>query len=209
MNWLIWEKMFIYFYNKFMLVNYMHHVKCAVNSSLLTLFWLLQKFYGTLDPCFIMTHSIHKEDVLQIYFGVIFHGTRHPKQAHITYGAFIHCALFLAVTSTQTAVHLGWWFRWPVCYGPQVAKHFLGPHLVLQPIWGWGDLGPFQLPQSLCGYLQLLLLLLLFFFSSSSSLFSSSSKFPVGVSNQNFTDGVLKFYFFPSHCSRPSFICLV
>jgi len=31
-----------------------------------------------------------------------------------------------------------------VCYGDsQVAKH-----LVFQPIWGWGDLGSFQLPQS-------------------------------------------------------------
>jgi len=35
-----------------------------------------------------------------------------------------------------------------VCYGPRLAKHFLGPHLVLQPICGWGDLGSFQLPQS-------------------------------------------------------------
>jgi len=35
-----------------------------------------------------------------------------------------------------------------VCYGLLVAKHFLGPHVVLQPIWGWGDLGSFQLPQS-------------------------------------------------------------
>ena len=77
MNWLMWEKMFSYFYNKFMPVNRMHYIKCAVNSSLLTLFWLLQKVCGTLDPCFIMTHSIHKEGVLQIYFGVIFHKTRH------------------------------------------------------------------------------------------------------------------------------------
>jgi len=35
-----------------------------------------------------------------------------------------------------------------VCYGPRVAKHFLGPHLVLQPIWGWDNLGSFQLPHS-------------------------------------------------------------
>jgi hypothetical protein len=36
-----------------------------------------------------------------------------------------------------------------VCYGDSgVAKHFLRPHLVFQPIWGWGDLGSFQLPQS-------------------------------------------------------------
>jgi len=36
-----------------------------------------------------------------------------------------------------------------VCYGnSQVAQHLLRPHLVFQPIWGWGDLGSFQLPQS-------------------------------------------------------------
>ena len=30
----------------------------------------------------------------------------------------------------------------------RVAKHLLQLHLVFQPIWGWGDLGSFQLPQS-------------------------------------------------------------
>jgi len=35
------------------------------------------------------------------------------------------------------------------CYGgSRVEKHFLRPNLVFQPIWGWGDLGSFQLPQS-------------------------------------------------------------
>ena len=60
MNWSIREKMFTYFYNKFRPVNCMHYIKCGVNSSLLTFFWLLQKVYGTLDPCFITTHSIKK-----------------------------------------------------------------------------------------------------------------------------------------------------
>ena len=86
--------MFTYFCNKFMPVNHMHYIKCGVNSSLLTLLWLLQKVCGTLDPCFITTHSIHKEGVLQIYFGVIFHKTVPLKQAHITSGAFIHHAFF-------------------------------------------------------------------------------------------------------------------
>jgi hypothetical protein len=34
MNWLIWEKMFTYFYNKFKPVNHIHYMKCGVNSSL-------------------------------------------------------------------------------------------------------------------------------------------------------------------------------
>jgi len=34
MNWLIWEKIFTYFYNKFRPVDRTHYVKCGVNSSL-------------------------------------------------------------------------------------------------------------------------------------------------------------------------------
>jgi len=101
MNWLMWEKMFSCFYNKFRLVNCMHYIKCAVNSSLLTLLWLLQKGCGTLDHCFITTHSIHKEGALQMYFGVIFHKTKHHTLASSTSGAFIRCALSLAAWSTQ------------------------------------------------------------------------------------------------------------
>jgi len=35
MNWLIREKMFTYFYNKFRPVNRMYYIKCGVNCSLL------------------------------------------------------------------------------------------------------------------------------------------------------------------------------
>jgi len=32
-----------------------------------------------------------------------------------------------------------------VCYGDSpIAGHLLRPHLVSQPIWGWGDLGSFS-----------------------------------------------------------------
>jgi len=36
MNWLVQEKMFTYFYNKFRPVNHMRYIKCGVNSSLFT-----------------------------------------------------------------------------------------------------------------------------------------------------------------------------
>ena len=81
----------------------MNYIKCAVNSSLHTLLWLLQKVCGALDPCFITTHSIHKEGALQMYFGVIFHKTKHNALAHITSGAFIHRALSLAVRNHDFA----------------------------------------------------------------------------------------------------------
>ena len=35
MHWLIQEKMFTYFYNKFRPVNRMHYINCGANSSLL------------------------------------------------------------------------------------------------------------------------------------------------------------------------------
>jgi len=86
---------------------------------------------------------------LQIYFGVIFHKTRHLEQAHITSGAFMHCATSLAVTNRDGSAFGLMISLATVCYGDsQVPKLFLLPHLVLQPICGWGDLGSFQLPQS-------------------------------------------------------------
>jgi len=84
----------------------MYYLKFGVNNSLLTYFWLLHKVCGTLDHCFITTHSIHKEgDILQIYFCAIFHKTWHHAQAHITSGA--RCALSLAMKRTQTAAQSG------------------------------------------------------------------------------------------------------
>jgi len=74
----------------------------------------MHKVCGILDHCFIMTHSIHKERDSQIYFGMIFHETRHHTQAHITSGALIHSTLSLATRITETAVLLGWWFCRPV-----------------------------------------------------------------------------------------------
>jgi hypothetical protein len=52
---------------------------------------------------FIMTHSIHKEgDILQIYFCLIFHKTRHHAQAHVTPGAL--CTLSLVTRKHSSAV---------------------------------------------------------------------------------------------------------
>jgi hypothetical protein len=106
MNWLIQEKMFTQFYNKFRPVNRMHYIKCGVNSSLLTYFWFLQKVCGTLDHCFITTHNIHSWGDLQIYSGVIFLETRHHAQAHVTSGTLIHSALSLAARRIQAAMEL-------------------------------------------------------------------------------------------------------
>jgi len=83
------------------------YIKCGVNSSLLTYFWLLHKVCGTLDPCFITTHSTHKQGDLRILFCVIFRQTRHHAQGHVTSCGLIHCALSLAARRTQRAVQVG------------------------------------------------------------------------------------------------------
>ena len=168
----------------------MHYMKCGVNSSLLTQFWLLQKVCGTMNHCFIITHSIHKEgDTIQIYFCVIFHETRHHAQAHVTSGALTHCALSLAARRTQTAAQLGWWFRWPV-FVMAISNEAC------------------RRCRSRFFFFFLLLLLKIVF-----NIASLSTLFRVSGSNQNFTDSfLLKFYlfiFFPGHCSRPTIICLV
>jgi len=88
MNWLIRDKTFTYFCNKFRLVNHMCYTKCGVNGSFVN-----NSGCCTLDHCFITTHSIHKEgDMLQIYFCVIFceTGTMNRPKSHLA-----HCVPFL------------------------------------------------------------------------------------------------------------------
>jgi len=102
MNWLIWEQMFTYFNKKFRPVNRMYCIECGVNSSLLTSFQLLHKVCGTLDHCFIMTYSFHKEDdILQIYVCVIFRETGHHAQANVTSGAL--CPFFGREKNTNSS----------------------------------------------------------------------------------------------------------
>jgi len=64
-----------------------------------------------------MTHSIHKESDLEIYFGVIFQETRHHAQAHVTSCTFIHCPFFCREKNTDRSA-LGLIIALPsVCYG--------------------------------------------------------------------------------------------
>jgi hypothetical protein len=110
MNWLIREKMFTYFYNKFRPVNCVHFIKLSVKILLLTQFWLLQTIRGNLDHYSI---TIEKFGVLQVYFSVVVRETRHHAQADITFRALIRCSLSHATRWTNTAAEcVG--FCWPV-----------------------------------------------------------------------------------------------
>jgi len=126
----------------------MHYIKYGVNSSLFTYFWLLQ-VYGTLDHCFITTHTIHNESDLQIYFGVIFLKTRCHAQptSHL---AHLYIVPFSCHEKNTDGSRV--WLMISLasaCYGDsRVTKHLLRLNLVFQRIWGWCNLGSFQLPQS-------------------------------------------------------------
>ena len=113
MNRLIREKIFTNFYNKFSPVNHMHYVKCGVNSSFVTYFWQLHMACGTLHHCFITIHSIHKDDdILKIYFCVIFRKTRlHTQAPHHIWYTYTLCPSFVHQKNRECSAG-GLNFRW-------------------------------------------------------------------------------------------------
>jgi len=112
MNCLIQEKMFTYFYNKFRPMNRMYYIKSGVNSSLHNSGCLTRSVAPWIT--FIVAQGIHKEgDILQIYFRVIFHETRHHAQTHLTFGAL---CLFSGCENTGSRA-VGLISLAIVCYG--------------------------------------------------------------------------------------------
>jgi len=114
-------------------------------------------------------HRIHKEDdILQIYFCVIFHKTRHHAQAHINL-RHLYTVPFLWPREEHRQMR-----RWV----DDFAGHWFLWRLVLR--------------------LEALLLL-----TKNNFLTSLASAPDPAVSNQNFTDGFLKCYFFQAIARYP------
>ena len=85
-----------------------------------------------------MTYIIHNEGDLQIYFCMIFLETRHHARARVTSGALIDCAFFGRENTDTSGFGLKISLA-SACYGDsRVAKQFLRPKLVFQPIGGLG-----------------------------------------------------------------------
>ena len=185
MSWLIGEKMFTHFYNKFRPVNCMYYIKCGVNSLLHNSGCCIRSVAPWMTG--LSWHSIHKEgDILQIYFCVIFHETRHHAQAHVTFGALIRSAPIFGCEKNTDNSAVGLMISLAsVCYGD----------------FCWGLL------------LLLLLLLFLFFFFFLKIVFNITSLsiwVRVSVSNQSFTDSfLLKFHIFSWPWLRPTIVFLV
>ena len=149
MNWLIQEKMFTYFYNKFRPVNCTYCIKCDVNSPLLTQFWLLHKVCGTLVHYLIKTHSIHSVGWFKnlIWCDVLWNKAPHTGPSN-TWRIYILCPFSGHKMNTDGSAD-GWMLSLANAgYGSSWVTHLLSPHLVFPPIWGWSNLGSFQFLQS-------------------------------------------------------------
>ena len=164
MNWLSQEEMLTYFYNKFRPVNRMHYIKCSVNSSLLNIILVAAEGLWHLGSLFYHNTQYSKRECLTnlLRCDIPWNRARWTGPHHI-WCIYTPCPFFGCEKHTDSSAFGLMISLASVCYGDsRVAKHFLRPHLFLQPIWGWGDLGSLQLPQStsspegawsLCGYI--------------------------------------------------------
>ena len=71
MNWLIWDKMFTYFYNKFRPLNHMYYIKCGVKSSLPNSGCCIRSVAPWITVLSRHTVFTKEGDILQIYFCAI------------------------------------------------------------------------------------------------------------------------------------------
>jgi len=118
MNWLIREKMFTYFYNKFRPVNRMYNIKCGVNSS-----------YSHNSGCCIMSvapwitvlsrHTVFIKRVMYYKFTFVRYsmkqGTTHMHTSHLA-----HCVSFLWPWEEHRRQRSR--VRWPVFVMPNSAE---------------------------------------------------------------------------------------
>jgi len=148
MNWLIREKMFTYFYNKFRPVNCMHYINCGVNSSLHYSGCCIRSVAPWITV--LSQHTLFTDRVIYKFIcsDILWNKAPHTGPHHMRC-TYTLCPFFGRANNTDGSV-VGLMISMAiVCYGDSiVTKHFLRPPSVFQPIWGWDNLGYFQLPQS-------------------------------------------------------------
>jgi hypothetical protein len=92
MNYLIWEKIFTYFYNKFRPVNCMHYIKCGVNSSLHNCGCCIRSVAPWITV--LSQHTVSTRRVIYYKFNFVRYsvkqGTTHRPTSHME-----HCVSFL------------------------------------------------------------------------------------------------------------------
>ena len=129
-------------------MNCTHYIKCGVNSSI----YNSGCWRRSVAP-WVTVLSWHTEFTKRVLYKFTFlwfsvkQSTMHRPTSHL---AHLYTVPFLWLWEEHRRQRS--WngdFLASVCYGDsRFVKQFLHPHLAFQPIWGWGDLGSFQLPQS-------------------------------------------------------------
>jgi len=113
MNWLIWEKIYTYFYNKIRPVNRMHYIKCGVNSSLHNSGCCIRSVAPLITV--LSWRTVFTKRVIYYKFTFVWHsmkqGNMHRPTSHLA-----HCVPFLwpREEHKRQPPPMGWWFRWPV-----------------------------------------------------------------------------------------------
>jgi len=99
----------------------------------------------------LLRHTVFAKRVIHyIYFGVIFHKTKHHALTHVTSGTFIYYPFFHCEENINSSAFGLMTSMANVCCGDsQIAKHYLSPHFVFQPIWGWGILALYSFPNQI------------------------------------------------------------
>ena len=106
MNWLIWEKIFTYFYTKFRPVNRMHYIKCGVNSSSHNSGCCIRSVAPWITV--LSQHTVFTKRVVYYKFTFVWYsvkqGTTHRPMSHL---AHLYTAPFLWLRE-ENRQHSSW-----------------------------------------------------------------------------------------------------
>jgi len=109
MNWLIWKKMFTYFYNKFTPVNRMYYIQCGVNGSLHNSGCCVRSVAPWVTV--LSWHTVFTKRVMYYKFTFVWYsakqGTTHRATSHL-----VHCVPFLWLQEEHRRQRS--WVDWPV-----------------------------------------------------------------------------------------------
>ena len=150
MNWLIWEKLFTYFYNKFRPVNCMHYIKCGVNSSLHKSGYCRRSVAPWRTV--LSWHTVFTTKRVIYKFTLVWYSVKKAPHTHrpMSHLAHLYTVPFLWPREEHRRQH-----SWVDDFAGQCllwrlmnCKTYFAPTLGFPTSLGWGDLGCFQLPQS-------------------------------------------------------------
>ena len=103
MNWLIWEKIFTYFYTKFRPVNRMHYIKCGVNSSSHNSGCCIRSVAPWITV--LSQHTVFTKRVVYYKFIFVRYSAKQGTQTHRPTSHLAHCVPFLWLQDEHRQQH--------------------------------------------------------------------------------------------------------